>query len=259
MKEYFSHDYYSRSDYKIKMLLAETGMEGYGIYWSIIEDLYANNNIIPNNPELISKYLNASYSVVMAVINDFGLFQIKGENISCKAVDKRLELRNEKSQKAKDSASKRWLNNANAMRTHNERITGAMQEDSEGNAIKEKKIKEKNIKVNNSKEYNNKLTNIDIPFQNSVSFKNWSYDQFKTQIIEVYELGKIQMSKEDWKNFLDYWTEKTASGKFRFQLEKAWDTNLRISRWSKNQKPTKKEEVKDAISETFKKIINDEY
>ena len=48
MKEtfYFSHDYTSRADEKIKELIYQTGMEGYGIYWSIIEDLYQNNNLL---------------------------------------------------------------------------------------------------------------------------------------------------------------------------------------------------------------------
>ena len=46
MKEYFSHDYNTRSDEKIKLLIRKFGMEGYGIYWSIVEDLYTNANVL---------------------------------------------------------------------------------------------------------------------------------------------------------------------------------------------------------------------
>jgi len=39
---YFSHDYNCRNDEKIKRLLRKHGMCGYGIFWSIVEDLYNN-------------------------------------------------------------------------------------------------------------------------------------------------------------------------------------------------------------------------
>ena len=39
---YFPHDYNSRTDEKIKLLIRKHGIEGYGIFWAIVEDLYNN-------------------------------------------------------------------------------------------------------------------------------------------------------------------------------------------------------------------------
>ena len=46
---YFSHDYNCRNDEKIKRLLRKHGMSGYGIFWSIVEDLYNNSLNWHNN------------------------------------------------------------------------------------------------------------------------------------------------------------------------------------------------------------------
>ena len=41
---YFSHDYNTRADTKIKKILARHGYLGYGLFWAIVEDLYNNKN-----------------------------------------------------------------------------------------------------------------------------------------------------------------------------------------------------------------------
>ena len=44
---YFSHDYNTRADIKIKKLIVKHGYEGYGIFWALIEALYQNENALP--------------------------------------------------------------------------------------------------------------------------------------------------------------------------------------------------------------------
>jgi hypothetical protein len=61
------------------------------------------------------------------------LFIINDKNFSSLSVEKRLNERSLKSEKARLSADKRW-NNANALQTQ-----------SEGNAIKERKVKENKV------------------------------------------------------------------------------------------------------------------
>jgi len=131
---YFSHDYNARNDEKIKELIFNHGMPGYGIYWSIIEELYQNANVLLLNYERIAFELRTECDLVISVIHDFNLFIINDKNFSSLSVEKRLNERNIKSQKARESADKRW-NNTNAMQSH-----------SEGNAIKERKGKEINEK-----------------------------------------------------------------------------------------------------------------
>jgi len=135
---YFSHDYNTRQDIKIKKLLVKHGMIGYGCFWSIIEDLYNNANALPLDYESIAYDLRVSEKVIESVINDFDLFVIEGIEFGSKSVEKRLEDRNEKSTKARQSALKRWgdkNDNANALQT-----------ESEPNAIKERKGNKSKVK-----------------------------------------------------------------------------------------------------------------
>ena len=132
---YFSHDYNTRNDIKIKRLMQKHGMEGYGVFWAIVEDLYNNANALPTDYDTIAYEMHVSTDIVKSIINDFDLFVIDGNEFGSSSVERRLNERAEKSKKARHSADKRWSkyrSNTNAMRTH-----------SEGNAIKERKGKEK--------------------------------------------------------------------------------------------------------------------
>ena len=110
MKEtyYFSHDYNARRDTKINALIRKHGMLGYGVFWSIIEDLYQNNNSMPCDYELIAYDLRIDADKVKSIITEFDLFVIEDGNFGSKSVEDRLDKRSEKSKKARDNARKRW-------------------------------------------------------------------------------------------------------------------------------------------------------
>ena len=140
MKEtfYFSHDYNARSDEKIKKLLVKHGFYGYGIFWAIIEDLYNNANALRTDYDCIAFDLRTDEVMIKSIINDFDLFIINDGFFGSLSVERRLNERNEKSAKARESANKRWekiKNDANAMRTQ-----------CKGNAIKDSIVKEKKVK-----------------------------------------------------------------------------------------------------------------
>jgi len=44
---YFTHDYNAANDSKILFLRQQLGMEGYGIYWFIIEQLAQSGGYLP--------------------------------------------------------------------------------------------------------------------------------------------------------------------------------------------------------------------
>lgn len=134
---YFSHDYTARTDDKIRQLIRRHGMLGYGVFWAIIEDLYNNANAMRLDSECIAYDLRVDESVVKSVINDFDLFNTDGGILSSNSVQRRLEERKEKSDKARESASYRW-NKSKKMRTQCERIDS----ECESNAIKERKGKD---------------------------------------------------------------------------------------------------------------------
>jgi hypothetical protein len=121
--------------------MAKHGMTGYGIYWAIIEDLYNNANALQTDCESIAYDLRVDSEIIKSIIFDFDLFKIDGEIFSSLSIQRRLDDRNEKSEKARKSAEYRWnkkLENANAMRTQ-----------SDGNAIKERKGKERKLNTPN--------------------------------------------------------------------------------------------------------------
>lgn len=139
---YFSHDYNVRTDDKIKSLLMDMGMEGYGIFWCIVEDLYNNANSMLLHYKRIAYDLHCDEEKVEKVITGFDLFVINGEKFSSNSVKKRIREKERKSKQARDKAVKRW-------------DAVALQRQSKGNALKESKVKEiKGKEIKESKGFN---------------------------------------------------------------------------------------------------------
>ena len=131
---YFSHDYNARTDDKVKTLIRKHGMTGYGVFWSIIEDLYNNANALRTDYDGIAYDLRTQSDLVKSIVNDFDLFVVDDTFFGSSSVERLIE-RNDKSKKASLSAFKRWgkcEGNANAL-----------QNECESNAIKERKEKER--------------------------------------------------------------------------------------------------------------------
>jgi hypothetical protein len=140
---YFSHDYNARNDEKIIELIMVHGMVGYGVYWSIVENLYNNANALQTHYKRIAFELRVTEKVVTSVINDFKLFTIDGDIFYSKSVADRLGKRTEISDKAREAAFARWNKDANAMQPHSESNAPAMQrkvKESKGNKKKESTI-----------------------------------------------------------------------------------------------------------------------
>jgi len=114
---YFSHDYNARNDEKIKLLIRKHGMFGYGVFWAIVEELYNNANALRTHYDSISYDLRTDEDLIKSIVEDFGLFVIDGDFFGSISIERRLEERNMKSIKARESAIKRWSKcerNANA-------------------------------------------------------------------------------------------------------------------------------------------------
>jgi hypothetical protein len=182
---YFSHDYNARSDVKIKRLIAKHGYLGYGIYWAIVEDLYQNANALPLECESIAFDLRTQEDIIESIIKDFDLFVIEGNEFGSMSVERRLDQRAERSNKARESANLRWAKHANALQTQ-----------SEGNAIKERKekeTKEEEISLSGKPDY----AHI---FKGWVKFINQTFDrQFTTAAWEKKTLPKIKQLLKDYK------------------------------------------------------------
>ena len=180
---YFSHDYNARNDEKIKRLIRKHGMQGYGVFWSIVEDLYNNANALRTDYEGIAYDLRSDSEIVASVINDFDLFIFNDDFFGSNSVQERLNQRNTKSESARKSASYRW-GNANAKQTL-----------SEGNAKKERKgkeIKGKEIKYrNNISLLEKEKIKLDLEFGEDTVQKCFDF-------LSSYKVEKSYKTKSDY-------------------------------------------------------------
>ena len=208
---YFSHDYNAREDEKIKELIFEHGLEGYGIFWALIEMLYQNANALRTNYKRIAFELRTQEEKVSSIINDFCLFQISDDIFFSDSVQRRLNEREEKSKKARESANSRWnkkKENANALI-----------EDCERNAIKENKGNEN--KGNNfllKKETKEESTiSKTVKFNPPTVEEVQSYCNERKNGIQAYKFVNFYQSKgwkvgnqpmKDWRAAVHTWESK---------------------------------------------------
>ena len=119
-KTYFNHDSNARNDYRIIKLRSKLGYEGYGIFWSLLEMLFIEENkICIEDYDALAFGLQCDANKLKKVIEDFDLFVIEDDCFYSKRLNNHIEEINNKSIKAKENANKRW-NNANAMQTQSD-------------------------------------------------------------------------------------------------------------------------------------------
>ena len=177
---YFSHDYTARQDEKIINLLIDLGYEGYGIFWAVIELLYQNDGYFINKCDRIAFAIQAESDIVKKVVSKYDLFKFNDQYIYSDSILDRLDQRNEKSDKARESALKRW--------SKHKRDANALRSGSGRNAIKESKVKESKVKESKA----------NIP--TFVEFKNYALKNKKDVNLEFLELKYKSWVANNWKD-----------------------------------------------------------
>lgn len=143
MTNYFSHDSNARNSDKLIPLRASMGVEGYGIYFMLLERLREEPDYMSvKDYNMLAFDFRVDAAKVKSVVENFGLFAFTddGKCFYSDGFTRRMSVKDTKSEKARLSALSRWEKcerNANAMRTHE---------------------KADAIKVNKSKENNNSLS-----------------------------------------------------------------------------------------------------
>lgn len=131
---WFKHDSNAKDDPKIIILIEELGLEGYGIFWLLVEtlrnerDFMAPLRIIP----ALARRYNTSNEKIMAVITRYNLFIVKDEKVfySQSLIERMVPLLEKKKklvEAGKKGAEKRWKNSkqnsvANGQANSNNRI-----------------------------------------------------------------------------------------------------------------------------------------
>jgi len=72
---YFSHDGNAHNDVKLQFLIDELGMEGYGIFWYLIESLFEAGGYLPIKIiPILARQMNTTQPKVEVIINNYGLY-----------------------------------------------------------------------------------------------------------------------------------------------------------------------------------------
>ena len=86
-QSYFSHDIYTRENLKIKKLISTHGMQGYGVFWAVVEFLHNNNNRLSMDElGIVAHDLGVDIKIVESVVKDFKFFVIRKSVISSNRV-----------------------------------------------------------------------------------------------------------------------------------------------------------------------------
>lgn len=212
---YFSHDSNARNDEKILALLIKHKWEGYGLYWAIIEKLRESTCYkLSIDYNLLAYDLRTSNEIIKSIVTGFGLFTID-ENEGKFWSNRLLRSMEQKSEKAKKAAEKRW-NNADAMQVHSKRNASGMQND----AIKVKESKVKKNSIRDGKK---------LPSSPKPDLDNRQKEFYKELIPFVGIYGKDMI-----REFYDYWREPNKSKTLmRCEQQKTWDLKLRLDRWNR--------------------------
>lgn len=139
---YFPHDSNAKDDPKCVLLIEQLGMEGYGIYWMLIETLREQPDYtypVANIPALGRRY-NTTAEKVKTVVCNYGLFTVKDDKIFFSdSLNRRMQVLEEK--RAKRSEAGRLGNAARWKTSQTDRNAITMR--SQFIASKVKKSKEK--------------------------------------------------------------------------------------------------------------------
>lgn len=204
---YFPHFCNARNDRKIKRVMKELGVEGYGIYFMLLETLREQTNLkYPlEDIDLLADEFGTSEQKIRTVICNYLLFSLdKQNNFFSKKFNEYLKPYFEKSERARVAARKRWDANAYA---------NALQIECKSNAskVKESKVKESKVNIKEA------LLKSETDFKLSL---NPFFDTYSKKMVD---------------EFFEYWSEPNKSNtKLRYQLEKTWQIDRRLKRWASN-------------------------
>jgi uncharacterized protein YdaU (DUF1376 family) len=216
---YFSHDYNAANDVKILFMRQQLGMEGYGIYWFLIEHLADAGGTLPLKIIPVLAMQTHSQEVkVRAVISEFELFQIVDDEFFSIRLNKSLEKMNE-------------LKFANT-------IKGKLSAEKRNSTAVEPQLNRSSTKERKGKEIKGKETNIvKLPFNSEMFSKKWnewkdykkschkfSYKSDSSEKLSLNQLSKLSNNLEPiaieiinqsiangWKGFFELKTTQNAN------------------------------------------------
>ena len=177
--EYFSHDCNAKDDPKIMLLMAQLGLEAYGIYWILVEYLRQQPQYKAplNLLDPLSRRYGSSKEKFETVVTKFGLFETDNECFYSPSLNRRMAPLDQKRGRMQQLALMRWDKeaDAHAMRTHSVGNAQAMQ-----SKVKESKVKKSKVEKNKE---------VVFDFSSNPEFsKQWEkWKAFRVQMKKSYK------------------------------------------------------------------------
>jgi hypothetical protein len=219
---YFSHDYNAANDTKVLFLRHQLGMEGYGIYWFLIEQLANAGGKLPLELiPVLAMQMHCTDVKVNGVLMNFGLFTIDSGEFWSERLQNHLELRLKLSESGKTGANNRWGNRV--------AIGEANAKES-----KVKEIKEKKTKVNSTTLFVDSDVNTIEKFEQSFIGTQYEVANFNYyfEVIKNWSDSKGE-KKKDWIATAKNWMARDiTNGKF---IDKNYKINQNATRINSNQ------------------------
>ena len=224
---FFSHDYNAHNDVKVLFMRQQLGMEGYGIYWFLIENLANSGGFLPLKiVPVLAMQMQTNEVKVLAVIKEFELFELTDNQFFSLRLNKHLDMMKSFSDNGKKGAEVRWGNRG--------AIAGAI-EGANANKSRVNKKKEDKKKVDKS---------IEVPPTQNLVFKGIypKYDDFKElpgQYIEsvkmqTHQTKKILLELSTITELWDAFKLQNLDGQKLYQNEN--DVYRHFVNWFKSQK-----------------------
>ena len=107
--QYFSHDYNASRDIKMRRLHMTMGYEGIGLYWTLVEYLYENDNYCAlSDLDIIAYDMHTTEELLRQLIENFNLFEIEGDYFYSASIRRRMDKRSATIERNKNNAKKRY-------------------------------------------------------------------------------------------------------------------------------------------------------
>ena len=181
------------------------------MYWSRLGEL----------PEkLVIQKLCGGNANALNLLCEENIIELIEGNIYIKFLTIQLSEFENKSDQNSKNAKEGW-EKRRKQKDQSKRNANALNPQSETDAIREDEIKE-----DKKKEENNLP-----PTAKEKSFKVLTEKEFGKSL----EMFIPEFGKQTIRSFFDYWTEKSPTGKMKFQLGKTWDSKKRLKTWKSNE------------------------
>ena len=126
--QYLQHDVTALSNTKIMRLVHREHMEGYGIYWRLLEHLRGQEQYTDSLEivEILAQGMNVAAEKVMRIIKDYELFTVQSNSFSSPGLCRRMEKLDERREKQANAAHN--TNRKLAEKKRNERLANAVED-----------------------------------------------------------------------------------------------------------------------------------